>query len=197
MPEYKFRIEGLTSLLMCNGLNASNPRAEINQTIKEITSKRIKADADLIRLAELKCESSIWWGRDGKPEIPARVFRAAIEAAAKKSKEGPGVREGLIVAGVLFEYETKKYGVTLEELCVSTQHTVDGVMSGRRVPVTRAEFKCPWAADVEVETDETLVDGNRLKAWIELAGRRLGIGAWRPAKSGQFGTFKLTSFETI
>ena len=197
MSSYRFRIEGENPLLMCDGLNASNPSTDINRAIKEITSKRIKAESDHARLAELKCQASIWWDESGKPEIPVRVFRAAIEAAAKKSKEGPLVREGLMVASSSFEYDTRKYGTEVNDLVVKTQFTVDGVMSGRRIPVTRARFDCPWAAEVEVEVDDELVDEHRLKSWIELAGRRLGIGAWRPAKSGHFGTFKLTSFEKI
>ena len=183
---------------MCDGLNAANPTTAINQAIKKITDRKgHKTEADLIELGKLKCEAAIWWDENGNPEIPKRVFRAAIEAAARKTKEGPNVREGLVVTGTQFQYDTAKYGTSLDELIVTTQFTVDGVMSGRRVPVTRARFDCPWSAVVDVDVDPELVDKPRLEKWVELAGRRLGIGAWRPAKSGEFGTFALVSLEEV
>ena len=39
------------------------------------------------------------------------------------------------------------------------------------------------------DVDEELVDKAKLTAWLALGGRRIGLGDWRPEKSGVFGRF--------
>ena len=38
-----------------------------------------------------------------------------------------------------------------------------------------------------VEADDELVDQEQLVTWLDISGRRLGLGDWRPQKSGQYG----------
>ena len=39
------------------------------------------------------------------------------------------------------------------------------------------------------DVDEELVDKEKLTAWLARRGRRIGLGDWRPEKSGVFGRF--------
>ena len=39
------------------------------------------------------------------------------------------------------------------------------------------------------DVDEELVDKAKLTAWLAVGGRRIGLGDWRPEKSGVFGRF--------
>ena len=39
------------------------------------------------------------------------------------------------------------------------------------------------------DVDEELVDKAQLTAWLALGGRRIGLGDWRPEKSGFYGRF--------
>ena len=43
------------------------------------------------------------------------------------------------------------------------------------------------------EVDDELVDQTQLETWLDIAGRRIGLGDWRPAKSGHFGRFETLS----
>ena len=105
------------------------------------------------------------------------------------------MREGLVVIQSSFEYDTERYGETLEELQKSCQFTVPVVVQRARILRTRARFDCPWAAEFCVDADDELVDGAKLTEWLSISGRRIGLGDWRPEKSGEFGRFEVVSVE--
>ena len=53
----------------------------------------------------------------------------------------------------------------------------------------RAKFDCPWSVVALADVDPELVDRAQLTSWLALGGRRIGLGDWRPEKSGVFGRF--------
>ena len=55
-------------------------------------------------------------------------------------------------------------------------------------PVTLYRYVGPQA-----DVDEELVDQAKLTAWLAVGGRRIGLGDWRPEKSGVFGRFDVES----
>ena len=116
-------------------------------------------------------------------------LRAMIEASACKVKQGPLVREGLLIEWVSFCYDVKRYGETLGEVVKTAQFTVPVVVQRQRILRTRAKFDCPWWVVGVADVDEDLVDKAKLTAWLALGGRRIGLGDWRPEKSGVFGRF--------
>ena len=54
-----------------------------------------------------------------------------------------------------------------------------------------------WSASFTVEVDEELIDRDRLDAWLDIAGRRVGVGDWRPEKSGFYGRFATDHIEAL
>ena len=119
-----------------------------------------------------------------------------IETAARKLRQGAQVREGLIVEEVEeFDYD-RSLGTNAEELALSVQFTVGVVVRRARVLRTRARFD-EWAATIRVDTDPELVDREQLLTWLDIGGRRIGVGNWRPEKSGQFGRFEVKNIQTI
>ena len=191
--DVKVKIIGQTSLIHHSGagIDPSTPAA---REIREITAKRggNRTDVEEIRLRELECQRSIWLdGVGDKPTIPPQAFRAAIETAARKVKQGPMVREGLTAVDAEFIYDTDRYGSTLAELGQTTQFVTGVVVQRSRVLRTRAKFDCPWQATFLLDIDLNLVSEQMLAAWCEIAGQRIGIGDWRPEKSGHYGRFSL------
>ena len=152
--------------------------------------------ADDVRLRELECFISLYVDEEGAPTFPAAAFRKNIETAARKLRQGAQVREGLIVEEVEeFDYD-RSLGTTAEELAQSVQFTVGVGLNRARVLRTRARFD-DWAATIRVDTDPELVDREQLLMWLDIGGRRLGVGNWRPEKSGQFGRFKVENIQNI
>ena len=155
-----------------------------------------RTEADEVRLRELECYTSLYLDEGGAPTLPAAAFRANIEAAARKLRQGPQVREGLIVEQVeCFDYD-RSLGTSPEVLVHNVQFTVGVRVRQARLLRTRARFD-EWAATFRVDVDPELVDREQLLVWLDIGGRRLGLGDWRPEKSGSFGRFEVESIETL
>ena len=197
--QYRFRISGTSALLMHNGAAGLDTRSAVSREIAAITAKRggNRTETDDERLRQLECQRSLWLDAGGAPAVPAAAVRAAIETGAKRRRQGPQVRSGLVVLKTVFEYDCERYGATLEEIGGKAQYTVPVVVKGSRVNRTRARFEPPWSCTVTVDVDEELIDREQLLEWLEIAGRQVGLGDWRPEKSGVFGRFKVASFEEV
>ena len=193
---YRIKIEGVSPIIM-HSATGIDPLLPINIEKAEITRKKgsNRTSADDARLRELETIGSLWLDGDERPTVPAAAIRSVIETGARKLKQGPQVREGLIVTDTSFEYDIDRYGKTLEELAHSTQHTVPVVVQRARILRTRAMFEVPWSCSFDVDGDDELVSTEHLDRWLEISGRRIGLGDWRPEKSGTFGRFKTVSIE--
>ncbi len=198
MQSFKIEIDGISPLIMHNG-SGIDPLLPQNLEAKEITSKRgsNRTAADEARLKQLETAKSLWLNERGRPTIPTSALRACIEGGAKKLKQGPMVREGLIVLESTFFYDEEKYGTTLEDLQTKCQFTVPVVVQRSRILRTRAKFDEPWYCEFFVETDEELVSLEYLEIWLDIAGRRLGLGDWRPQKSGMYGRFETRTIDVV
>ena len=188
----EFKLTGVSPLLMHNGAAGIDPRSSLSREIAALAAKKAgdRTDVDDLRLQELECRRSLYIDDDGKPTLPEAALRAMIETAARKGKQGPLVREGLLVERVSFGYDVGRYGETVEQLAKTAQFTVPVVVNGRRIARTRARFDCPWSVVGVADVDEGLVDEAQLTAWLALGGRRIGLGDWRPEKGGGvFGRF--------
>ena len=63
------------------------------------------------------------------------------------------------------------------------------VVNRKRILRSRARFDCPWSVVGVADVDPELVDSDQLTAWLATGGRRVGLGDWRPEKSGLYGRF--------
>ena len=158
---------------------------------REITAKRggNRTDVDDQRLRALECQRSLYLDADGRPTVPPAALRAMIEASARKAKQGPLVREGLMIESVAFGYDVDRYGEKVEELSTKAQFVAPVAVGRKRILRTRAKFDCPWSIVGVADVDEELVDRDQLMAWLATGGRRIGLGDWRPEKSGHYGRF--------
>ena len=192
---YDITIRGTSPIIMHNGAAGLDTRSPASLEKAEIARKRggNRTASDDARLAELETQTALYLDASGAPTLPAAALRACIETAARKLKQGPQVREGLIVDEVKsFDYDKKRYGTTLKKLVKSTQFTVGVVVQRNRILRTRAKFD-EWSCTFAVEGDDELVDKDQLRAWLDIGGRRIGLGDWRPEKSGNYGRFETVS----
>ena len=195
---YEVSIRGLGGIIMHNGAAGLDTRSPANLEKASIARKKgsNRTEVDDARLRELECQTSLWLDMDGAPTIPEGAIRAMIETAARKLKQGPQVREGLVVERVQgFEYPTAM-GQTVEELGKSAQFTVGVVVQRNRVLRTRARFE-PWACTFTLDVDPELVDREQLDSWLDIGGRRIGLGDWRPEKSGHHGRFDVVEIRAL
>lgn len=192
---YDVRIEGETPIIQ-HSSDGLLPGNAATKEIKTITSKRgtNRTESDEARLQQLETLNSLW--RDGDTvTIPPQAIRSCIEEAARKSRQGPDVREGLVVLETSFTYDVERYGSTLDRLMDSTQFQSVVVVTRSKIVRTRAKFDTPWSVDIALDCDDELVDREKLETWLDLAGRRIGLGDWRPSKSGTYGRFTTAAIE--
>ena len=55
----------------------------------------------------------------------------------------------------------------------------------------------PWSCTFEVDVDDEVIDQSQLLEWLDIAGRQIGLGDWRPEKSGMFGRFAESDIERV
>ena len=68
--------------------------------------------------------------------------------------------------------------------------------SSCRIVVCRPRFD-RWAMSIQVELDDEIATAADLMPILVAAGRRIGIGAYRPQKSGMFGRFRVECFAPL
>ena len=166
-----------------------------------------RSEQDESDLQRLECQSSIWWKKVNSsvilPQVDPLALRACIETAARKVKQGPLVRGGLIVEqNTQFTY--KFDDVNWDELVQrqwddpkgGLQHQAPVRVQRNAILRTRALFQ-DWTATFNVYADPEMIDEGMIRQWLKVAGRTIGIGDWRPATSGIFGRFELAELEQI
>ena len=196
---YRVEIKGIRPILMHSVIGGLDNSSAANIEKAGIVKKRgtNRTEADELRLRELECQKSLWLNSKGTPTVPATAIRGCIEAAARKTKQGPQVREGMIVDEIEeFIFDQERYGTSMEEWSTSTQFTVPVVVQKARLMRTRAKFD-DWGVKFILDTDSELVDKSQLAGWLDIAGRRVGLGDWRPTCSGDYGRFETVSIEEI
>ena len=129
---YRITIRGVSPIITHNGAAGLDTRSAANLEKAQIAKKRgsNRTKADEVRLRKLECLTSLYLNEQEAPTLPAAAFRSNIEAAARKLKQGPQVREGLIVEAVEDSDYDRTLGTTANELARKCQFTV-GVALGR------------------------------------------------------------------
>ena len=92
---------------------------------------------------------------------------------------------------LISSYDKERYGVSLAELgqILPVHHQRCGATAAR-IMRTRAMFQQPWSCTFTLDCDDELIDQERIERWLDIAGRRIGLGDWRPEKSGDYGRFR-------
>lgn len=187
----EFALTGVSPILFHNGAAGLDTGSPLSREIAALAAKKAgdRTDVDDRRLRELECRRSFYLDDDGMPTLPEAALRTVIEGSARKRKQGPLVRGGLMIERVAFRYDVERYGETLDELVKTALFTAPVVVNNKRILRTRPKFECPWSVEGVADVDEELVDAEKLTAWLAVGGRRIGLGDWRPEKSGVFGRF--------
>ena len=184
-------LAGVSPILMHNGAAGLDTGSALSREIAAITTKKggNRTEVDERRLRGLECQRSLYLGDDGRPTLPEAALRALIETSARKTRQGALVREGLMIECVRFVYNVERYGTDVETLRTTAQFVAPVVVGRQRILRTRARFDCPWSVVGIADVDPEQVDREKLTAWLATGGRRVGLGDWRPEKSGHFGRF--------
>jgi hypothetical protein len=95
MQTLKLRLKGIAPLLIHNN-QAANPLNIYAKSLKVLTSKRNKTDADHRDIARLEWEAGLYL-EDGIVVMPAKNIEACFLGGAKKSKNGTKYKSGVMI----------------------------------------------------------------------------------------------------
>jgi hypothetical protein len=143
---------------------------------------------------EVEAERGTYRHEDGTLWFPAAAFRGALVSAGAGHKIGKRFARSLL-AGTVFATDEAAALTDPDTGKPVTEYTIDVrrcVPPGARggVSVLRARPRLDaWAASFALEYDETMVDPQTILHFLEIAGRSIGVGNFRPAKGGWFGRF--------
>jgi len=178
MKEVKVEITGTTPLLM------NNPKGMIEKATKQ-SSRKTTVQYD----PKEEAEKVAYKMDSGELYIPAEAIKGALIGAASYKKIGKFTAKPMIAGGVIITPQkigllTKKYDIDLRTV----------VIQRARVVKARPTLE-NWKANFTLSYDETLIgDAEIIKIILEDAGKRVGILDFRPAKLGNFGMFKVSSW---
>ena len=176
----KLRLVGITPLMMHN-VRLADPDEPIVRQIAELTAKKgSMTEADRQEVARLKFLGGMYYDPEYGPYLPAANIFASLIAAGRKTRNGLDVEAGVIWLAdkARLEYDGPRDPGELWNGGKSP--FVDRRMvkvGSARVPGVRPIF-AGWAAEIEIEYDDTILDLGELERFAGRAGR-IGVGDYR------------------
>jgi hypothetical protein len=187
MKEIRIKITGKTPLI-CNRFTD-----EAQMTASNCTRTSTVGDKGS---PKEQASKKLYIGNDGKPMIPQpNLFRAIIDGGkffkAGKSKVTT-IKSSLIPAcleidGVEIPLKSKD-GWEIDTRAVRIPST------GGRILSHRPKFN-DWELEFSAHLDEEIMSSSLLREIIDAAGKRIGLGDFRPDCKGPFGKFVVTLWQ--
>lgn len=127
--------------------------------------------------------------------IPTLWFKGSMASVSSDYKI-PGSRKSVksIFGGVVLPVTEKCYfagDLHLKDIEIDSRPVV---IQRARVMRHRARLEA-WAVEFELEIDDSLLGDDSVHQILTEAGRRVGVGDFRPQKGGPFGRFIVTKWE--
>lgn len=139
-------------------------------------------------------EATAYQDADGKCWIPSSWIKGCIQTVASDYKL-PSSRKSVksVSGGAIIPTEEKLYFL---EQYKTKDIEIDSrpcVVQRARIMRHRARFE-EWSLRFDLEIDEDILDLENVHEILGAAGRRAGLGDYRPQRGGPFGRFIITSW---
>ncbi len=178
-------IEGTTPLL-CNRFTDAAAMAATSGTRGSSKDKGTERE---------QAEEKLYKDEGGRLVIPGpNLFRCVIDAGTffKAGKSKVTTQKNSLIPAC----------VSLDAVVVPIQHTEPWTVDTRpvRIPATGGRILCyrpcfhDWKLEFEVELDTDLIGVKLFREIVDAAGRRIGLGDFRPDRKGPFGKFSVVKW---
>lgn len=184
MAKFRLTLKGTEPLLMHN-VRLADPLDDITKMIKKVSGKRKKTEDDHHEMARLEHMGSLYIDPELGPYIPGLNFERMLVDAGKKLKLGTTVRSALMIPTnvhpLVYQGPRTVEGLWADKNYV---HRASVKVTTSRVERTRPIFR-QWEVSVDGEVDTEQLNPGELHQIVDIAGRLIGLGEWRP----RFGRF--------
>jgi hypothetical protein len=179
-------LEGMTPILMHSpqGMRVHDPNP--SRAGKSIPSPEEEAEAGAYR------------DESGVLSMPAVAIQRTMIEAAKQYRDPNNTRATLMkkMAATLALPEQEFFPLTREGELL-TKYEIDtrrAVVQRNAVMRSRPKIATPWELEVTMGYDPTLMSPEQIARIMMVAGQQIGIGDYRPERSGPFGRFRVIRF---
>lgn len=184
MKEIGIKITGTTPLI-CNRFTD-----EAQMTASNCTRTSIVGDKGS---PKEQASKKLYIGNDGKPMIPQpNLFRAFIDAG-KYFKAGKGkvtTQKSSLIPACL-EVEGVEIPIKSKDSWDVDTRAVRIPATGGRILAHRPKFN-DWELEFTAHLDEEFISISLFREIVDTAGKRIGLGDFRPDCKGPFGKFVVT-----
>ena len=189
--KYEITIQGVTPLLMNRFTEAAQQSLSAPKTVLQGKKGTPREQA----------EPKAYRNEKGNYTVPGvNIFRAIVDAGSfiKSGKTKLTTQKSSLVTSFAF-METLEAVVCNEEKKPVPDFEVDsrGVVipaTGGRIMAHRPRFDV-WNLTFQVELDETECSPELFRELVDQAGKKVGLGDFRPSRKGVFGRFKVTHWQ--
>lgn len=179
-----------SGFLMHNIKHLIDPMDPIKKELSKLTGLRKKTDEVHAEIARLEFLASLYMNSDGVPCIPGRMLKAVLHNAAKKTKDGPKVRMGVLkVNDAVLVYDGPKDEDGLWGDGTTKYISKEAVRVQQSSTLRCRPLFTEWEAEVTVRYDDAILNERDVAQFFETGGLYVGIGDWRVEKGGDFGRF--------
>lgn len=145
-----------------------------------------------VRDPQADYEASFYRDRDGDIALPVLMIKNAIVSAVR-NVEGLTmtlIKGALFCRGDIDGYAKVKFGEK------NMREDMVRVGMGTADIRFRGEVK-DWSITFDIVYNPTVISEEQILSLLDLAGFSVGVGEWRPQKSGDYGTFKVKDVISI
>ena len=189
MKRLEIKIEGTRPMLLHNG-QMVDPLNPFSKELKKISGKRNKTEEDHEKMSQIEFRAGLYWRDDIGVHMPADNLQAMFLSAAKKTREGPKCN-GIMIDDdmpIRFKNSTSLKKLEKDE---SMYFRKACRVQTQKIMRTRPMVPAGWTGTIVMDIDEEDVDVDDIKNFAQTAGKRIGMGDWRPQKNGGFGKFQV------
>lgn len=190
ISKIKVTLEGVVPLLCHNG-DLCDPFYGPAQAMKEVTKKRKKTEDDLLALRKLEFLGGLYLNDKGLPCLTADVILGLLSAAGAKLKSKKEMQAGVFTDEDYYAIDFP--GSKDPEVMYSKKdhvHVKRAKVGMSAIMRVRPRFK-QWKISFVLNIVTDVIDERTVREALELAGRVVGIGDWRP----RYGRYNVIGFE--
>lgn len=181
------RLEGTTPLI-CNRFTDSAAQSASSGTRSSMSTTDRGTPQEI-------CQSKLYMGLNGKPAIPQpNLLRCLIEGG-RFHKVGKSqvttAKSSMLFACV--DVDGAEISIEHKQPWKVDTRAVRIPSTGGRILAHRPMFD-DWALSFTMDVDETIMSPKLMRQIIDDAGKRIGLGDFRPATKGPYGRFVVTKW---
>lgn len=186
MKTFTVKIKGISPLLV----NRFKEQDEVPVTMKKAGKKDYGTPRE-------QAEKTAYADDDGKIWVPTSWVKGALATVASDYKL-PGSRKSVksVIGGAVIPCDEKSYFTEQYKIKDVEIDSRPCVVQRARIMRHRARLET-WELGLSLEIEESILPTENVHEMLVDAGRRAGLGDYRPSKGGPFGRFQITEWKEL